>query len=139
MFGQKAVFEGLIIDEQDRPVSAAYVGSEATYVVDDDGFMRHIPSEYVDRQVLNFLKDQILQNKDVLADQATKMLGQEDIFTRAVIENQLEDVDKQMDLILNSGLPASNREYLGMMGFRVKIDIHGDILEIVQPTVNDEE
>jgi hypothetical protein len=136
---QKAVFEGLIIDEQDRPVSAAYVGSEATYVVDDDGFMRHIPSEYVDRQVLNFLKDQILQNKDVLADQATKMLGQEDIFTRAVIENQLEDVDKQMDLILNSGLPASNREYLGMMGFRVKIDIHGDILEIVQPTVNDEE
>lgn len=136
---QKAVFEGLIIDEQDRPVSAAYVGSEATYVVDDDGFMRHIPSEYVDRQVLNFLKDQILQNKDVLADQATKMLGQEDIFTRAVIENQLEDVDKQMDLILNSGLPASNREYLGMMGFRVKIDIHGDILEIVQPAVNDEE
>ena len=136
---QKAVFEGLIIDEQDRPVRAAYVGSEATYVVDDDGFMRHIPSEYVDRQVLNFLKDQILQNKDVLTDQATKMLGQEDIFTRAVIENQLEDVDKQMDLILNSGLPASNRDYLGMMGFRVKIDIHGDILEIVQPAVNDEE
>ncbi len=136
---QKAVFEGLIIDEQDRPVSTAYVGAEATYVVDDDGFMRHIPSEYVDRQVLNFLKDQILQNKDVLADQATKMLGQEDIFTRAVIENQLEDVDKQMDLILNTGLPSSNREYLGMMGFRVKIDVHGDILEIVQPAVSDED
>ncbi|MGV8025548.1 MAG: hypothetical protein AB2L18_03205 [Anaerolineaceae bacterium] len=136
---QKAVFEGLIIDEQDAPVSTAYVGAEATYVVDDDGFLRHIPSEYVDRQVLNFLKDQILQNKDVLTDQATKMLGQEDIFTRAVIENQLEDVDKQMDLILNTGLPSNNREYLGMMGFRVKIDVHGDILEIVQPAVNGEE
>jgi hypothetical protein len=136
---QRAVFEGLVIDENDRPVSTEYVGTEATYVVDDDGFMRHIPSEYVDRQVLNFLKDQILQNKDILADQATKMLGQEDIFTRAVIENQLEDVDKQMDVLLNTGLPASNREYLGMVGFRVRIDVHGDILEIVQPAVSDED
>ncbi|HOJ00574.1 MAG TPA: hypothetical protein PLL88_03060 [Anaerolineaceae bacterium] len=136
---QRAVFEGLVIDENDRPVSTEYVGTEATYVVDDDGFMRHIPSEYVDRQVLNFLKDQILQNKDILTDQATKMLGQEDIFTRAVIENQLEDVDKQMDVLLNTGLPASNREYLGMVGFRVRIDVHGDILEIVQPAVSDED
>lgn len=136
---QKAVFEGLIVDESDNPVSTAYVGSEATYVVDDDGFLRHIPCEYVDRQVLNFLKEQILDNKDLLADQATKMLGQEDIFSRAVIENQLEDIDKQMDLLLNSGLPSSNREYLGMMGFRVKIDIHGDIVEIVQPAVSDED
>ena len=104
---QRAVFEGLIVDEKDRPVSTEYVGAEATYVVDDDGFMRHISSEYVDRQVLNFLKEQILQNKDILADQATKMLGQEDIFSRAVIENQLEDVDKQMDILLNTGLPIS--------------------------------
>lgn len=136
---QRAVFEGLIVDEKDRPVSTEYVGAEATYVVDDDGFMRHISSEYVDRQVLNFLKEQILQNKDILADQATKMLGQEDIFSRAVIENQLEDVDKQMDILLNTGLPTSNREYLGMMGFKVRIDMHGDILEIVQPVASDED
>lgn len=136
---QRAVFEGLIVDEKDRPVATEYVGAEATYVVDDDGFMRHISSEYVDRQVLNFLKEQILQNKDILADQATKMLGQEDIFSRAVIENQLEDVDKQMDILLNTGLPTSNREYLGMMGFKVRIDMHGDILEIVQPVASDED
>jgi hypothetical protein len=136
---QRAVFEGLIVDEKDRSVATEYVGAEATYVVDDDGFMRHIASEYVDRQVLNFLKEQILQNKDILADQATKMLGQEDIFSRAVIENQLEDVDKQMDILLNTGLPTSNREYLGMMGFKVRIDMHGDILEIVQPVASDED
>ena len=136
---QKAVFEGLIIDEDGNPVSTAYVGSEATYVVNDGGFLRHIPSEYVDRQVLNFFKEQVLQNKDILADQATKLLGQEDIFSRAVIENQLEDIDKQMDILLNIGLPTSNREYLGMMGFRIKINIHGDILEIVQPAISDED
>ncbi|NMC47342.1 MAG: hypothetical protein GYA52_11015 [Chloroflexi bacterium] len=129
----KAVFEGLIFDENDNLVTSTYIGNEATYVVDDDGFMRHIPCEYVDRQILEYLKKQILDNKDLLTDQTAKMIGQEDIFTRAMIENQLGEIDKQMDMLLNTGMPASNREYMGMMGFRVKIDIHGDILEIVQP------
>jgi len=136
---QRAVFEGLVVDENNRPVTTEYVGNEATYVVDDAGFMRHISSENVDRQVLNYLKEQILQNKDVLAEQASKMLGQEDIFTRAVIENRLEDINEQIDQLLNTGLPASNREYLGMMGFRVRIDVHGNILEIVQPVINGED
>jgi hypothetical protein len=135
----RAVFDGLIFDEQDNPVSSTYIGNEATYVVDDDGFMRHIPCEYVDRQVLDYLKKQILDNKDLLTDQTAKMIGQEDIFTRAMIENQLGEIDKQMDLLLNTGLPTSNREYMGLMGFRVRIDVHGDILEIVQPAVSDGE
>ncbi len=129
----RAVFEGLVFDENDNPVGTTYVGNEAAYVVDDDGFLRHIPSEYVDRQILNFLKKQVLENKDILTDETAKMIGQEDIFTRAVIENQLDDIDQQMDTLLNIGLPSSNRDYLGMIGFRIRIDIHGDILEIVQP------
>lgn len=134
---KKAVFEGLIFDEQDKIVTTTFVGDEATYVVDDDGFLRHIPCEYVDRQVLDFLKEQILDNKDILTDQTTKMLGQEDIFTRAVIENQLAGIDDQMDLLMNMGLPQNNREYLGMVGFKVRIDVHGDVLEIIQPTTSD--
>ncbi len=134
---KKAVFEGLIFDEQDKIVTTTFVGDEATYVVDDDGFLRHIPCEYVDRQVLDFLKEQILENKDILTDQTAKMLGQEDIFTRAVIENQLAGIDDQMDLLMNMGLPQNNREYLGMVGFKVRIDVHGDVLEIIQPTTSD--
>ncbi len=134
---KKAVFEGLIFDEQDKIVTTTFVGDEATYVVDDDGFLRHIPCEYVDRQVLDFLKEQILDNKDILTDQTAKMLGQEDIFTRAVIENQLAGIDDQMDLLMNMGLPQNNREYLGMVGFKVRIDVHGDVLEIIQPTTSD--
>ena len=133
----RAVFEGLIFDENDHPVETTYVGNEATYVVDDDGFLRHIPSEHVDRQILDFLKKQVLENKDILTDETAKMLGQEDIFTRAVIENQLEDIDKQMDSLLNIGLPSSNRDYLGLMGFRIRINIHGDILEIIQPQASE--
>ena len=134
---KKAVFEGLIFDEQDKIVTTTFVGDEATYVVDDDGFLRHIPCEYVDRQVLDFLKEQILDNKDIFTDQTAKMLGQEDIFTRAVIENQLAGIDDQMDLLMNMGLPQNNREYLGMVGFKVRIDVHGDVLEIIQPTTSD--
>jgi hypothetical protein len=87
--------------------------------------------------VLDFLKEQILENKDILTDQTAKMLGQEDIFTRAVIENQLAGIDDQMDLLMNMGLPQNNREYLGMVGFKVRIDVHGDVLEIIQPTTSD--
>ena len=134
---KKAVFEGLIFDEQDQPVGSAYVGDEATYVIDDAGFMRHVPCEYVDRQILDFLKKQVLENKDLLTEQTAKMIGQEDIFTRAVIENQIGEIDSQMDMLMNIGLPQSNREYLGLIGFRVKIDIHGDILDIIQPEVQD--
>jgi len=46
-----ALFEGLVVDENDRPVSIKYVGDEPCYVVDDAGFLRHIPSVQVDRQV----------------------------------------------------------------------------------------
>jgi hypothetical protein len=31
---------------------SAFIGSEPAYVVDDDGFKRHIPAEQVDRAVL---------------------------------------------------------------------------------------
>jgi len=133
----KAVFEGLIFDENDNQVGTAYVGNEAAYVVDDDGFLRHIPSEQIDKQILDFLKEQVLENKDLLTDQTAQMLGQEDIFTRAVIENQLEGIDQQMDMLLNIGLSSSNREYLGMIGFRIRINVHGDILEIVQPEASE--
>jgi len=63
---QKAVFAGLIIDENNEPVQATYVGNEAMYVVNDAGFKRHIPSEQVDRQVLEFMQHQIEGHEDIL-------------------------------------------------------------------------
>ena len=50
-----AVFAGLVIDEYDRPVEVTQVGDEAMYVVNDAGFRRHISSEYVDRQIFDFI------------------------------------------------------------------------------------
>lgn len=139
---QKPLFEGLVFDEFDKPVEVAYVGDEPFYVVDDAGFHRHIPSEQVDRQVLESMRDLIDGHEDLLSEQTAKMLGQEDIFTRAMIESQLKNIDKQFDTLFNSGIPEEGRAYMGMMGFRVTIDIHGEVIKIDQPgmiTPEDEE
>lgn len=129
----KPLFEGLIFDEFDNPVEVTYVGDEPFYVVDDDGFLRHIPSEQVDRQVLDSMRALIEGHEDLLSEQTAKMLGQEDIFTRAMIETQLKNLDKQFDSLFASGIPEEGRAYMGMMGFRITINIHGEVVKIDQP------
>jgi hypothetical protein len=76
----KAIFTGLVVDENNQPVSTGYVGDEPCYIVDDAGFRRHIPAEQVDRQVLAMMRTQISGNEDMLSEQAAKMFGSEDIF-----------------------------------------------------------
>ncbi|MEX2144174.1 MAG: hypothetical protein WD740_06225 [Anaerolineales bacterium] len=130
---KQALFSGLVIDDQDRPVTSTQVGEEAFYVVDDAGFLRHIPSEQVDRQVLAEMGKMLDGHEEELSKQAAKMLGQDDIFTRAAIEKRLENLDNQFNEVLEAGLPEASRAYLGMTGFKVRINLHGDVLEIQQP------
>jgi hypothetical protein len=130
---RQPLFAGLVVDENDRPVEVSYVGDEPCYVVDDAGFHRHIPSEQVDRQVLKMMSEMIEGNEDLLADQAAKMLGQEDIFSRAILESQLKNIDKQFDAVIESGIPEEGRAYMGMMGLRIRINVHGEVTELHQP------
>ncbi|MBN1246406.1 MAG: hypothetical protein JXC32_02055 [Anaerolineae bacterium] len=128
-----AVFAGLILDEDDRPVEITQLGAEAFYVVDDDGFKRHIPSEAVDRQVLATLQESVLANREAVVEGMLAYLGKEDLFTKAAIEASLGQMDEQMQQLLNTGLPQEARQWLGMMGFRVVIDVHGDVVELEMP------
>jgi hypothetical protein len=129
----QALFAGLVFDEYDNPVDVTFVGSDPFYVVDDAGFHRHIPSEQVDRQVLESMRELIDGHEGVLSEQTAKMLGQEDIFTRAMIESQLKNIDKQFEALFDTGIPEEGRAYMGMMGFRITIDVHGDVIKIDQP------
>jgi hypothetical protein len=61
------------------------------------------------------------------------MLGQDDIFSRAMLESQLKNIENQFNAVLKTGIPEDARAYLGMMGFKIRINIHGEILEITQP------
>jgi hypothetical protein len=131
---QKALFSGLIVDENDHPVDTVTVGGETNYVVDDAGFKRHIPSEQVDRQVLDFMRAQIKGNEDLISEQTAGMLGQDDPFTRAAIENQLKQIEQQFNALFNTGIPEEGRAYMGMLGFRVIINLHGEVIKVVQPS-----
>lgn len=131
----QALFSGLIVDENDRAVEVAFVGGEPCYVVNDAGFHRHIPSEQVDLQILDLMRQQVQGNEENLSEQTAKMLGQDDIFSRALIMNQLKNLDKQFEILLNTGIPEEGRAYLGMMGFKVIINVHGEIVRIDQPGI----
>ena len=133
----KAVFEGLVVDEQDQPAEVIYVGEEPCYVVDDAGFRRHIPSEHVDRQVLKSLSEMVEGHEDILSEQTAKLLGQEDIFSMAMITSQLKDIDHTLDNLRQTGSPEETRTYMGMVGFRIRINLHGDIIELEQPGMID--
>ena len=134
----QALFAGLVVDELDRPAGSAVVGGEAFYVVDDGGFKRHIPAAQVDRQVLQHMQQLMKGNEGLLSEQAAKMLGQDDIFSKAMIENQLKNMDQQFDMLMQQGIPEEARAYMGMVGFKVVIDFHGQVLRIDQPSAPDE-
>ena len=135
----KALFKGLVIDENDNPVPVNYVGGETFYVVDDAGFLRHIPSEEVDRQVLEFLKGQVEGNEEAITEQTAKMLGQEDLFTRAMMLNQIKNMGSQFEKLLKTGIPEEGLSYLGMLGFRVVINLHGEVVRVDQPSAPDQD
>ena len=130
---RKPLFTGLVYDENDQLVGTTVVGQDPCYVVDDAGFMRHIPAEHVDRQVLNMMKEMIEGHEEIISEQAINMLGQDDIFTRAVFMEQLKNIDRQFDELIEAGIPEEGRTYMGMTGFKVIINHHGDVLEVEQP------
>ena len=133
----KALFQGLIFDENENRVETAVVGHDMFYVVDDAGFKRHIDADQVDRQVLSVFLQQLEENKDIAVEQALRLMGKDDLFTKAAIDAQLNNID--MDQIIAQGIPAQARDMMGMMGFRVTINFHGEVVDIAQPTLPDDE
>lgn len=131
---REPLFKGLVTDENGQVVETSTIGDEPCYIVDDAGFKHHILAEPIDREILKSITSQISGNEDLIADQTAKMLGQDDLFTHAIIQNQLKNIDKQIDQLLQTGIPEDSRMYLGMTGFKVVINMHGEILEIEQPS-----
>ena len=138
MMPRQPLFAGLVIDENGNVADTAFIG-EPMYVVDDAGFRRHIPSEQVDRAVLSQIAGLMKGSEELLSEQTAKMIGQEDIFTKAMLENQLKNIDKQFDQLIETGIPEDMRIYLGMVGFKVVINVHGEVQKIDQPSAPSDE
>ena len=128
---RQSLFDGLVYDEHERLVESALVGGEAFYVIDDNGFRRHIDAEDVDRQVLSVFLDQLQDNKDLAIEQALKFLGKDDLFTKAALDASMRNID--MDQIIAQGIPEQARNMMGMLGFRIIINLHGELVRMDQP------
>ena len=126
---RSALFSGLIQDESGNPVDAVMVGDVPNYVVEEAGFRRHVESEAVDRQVIEMLREQFMAHRDIATEAMLQMLGKDDLFTKAMIDASI----KNMDQVLNQGLPDGARTWLGMLGFRVIIDTHGQVVRLEMP------
>ena len=124
-----AMFTGLVFDEAGSPAQVAWVGENACYVVDDDGFLRHIDAGHVDRQVLRFLRDQVEGNRDMAVNAMLDMMGQDDIFTKAAVESSID----RMEAAVGQPIPEEALRWLGMLGFRIVIDFQGNVVDIEMP------
>jgi hypothetical protein len=136
---RQPLFAGLVLDEFGHAAEIALIGTEPCYVVNDAGFRRHIPADQVDKQVLGRIAQMMKGSEGLISEQTAKMLGQEDLFTKAAIEQQLKNIDKQFEQLIKAGIPEEMRAYLGMMGFKVIINVHGDVLGMDQPGASSDE
>lgn len=128
---RKALFADLVFNEEGQPARAAYVGNVPHYAVPDGDFLRHVEAEYVDRQIVALLQERVLAIRDAVTEGVVHMLGQEDLFTRASIEYAIE----HMDRILEPGNVDVDefRTALWMTGFRATVNVHGDVVHLEMP------
>lgn len=130
-----AMFEGLVFDERRKAAQVNHVGERACYVVDEDGFLRHIDAALVDQQVLEFLKGQVDEHRDLAISGMLDLMGKDDIFTKAAVESSIDNIDQAV----GQAIPEQSRQWLGMMGFRVIIDDQGEVVDIEMPAGEIEE
>jgi hypothetical protein len=126
---RKALFAGLVYNEIGQVANVAYIGEEPHYVILDEGFRRHVSGEEVDRQVLRWLQEQVFANQELVTQGIMSMLDKDDLFTKAMVDSSVKNIDKLID----QGLPDDARTWLGMMGFKIIVDIHGALVQIEAP------
>jgi hypothetical protein len=130
---RKALFGDLVFSEEGQPAKAVYIGSVPHYAVPDGDFLRHVEAAYVDRQILDLIKERILPMKDAIIEGLIQMLGQEDLFTRPAIESAIENMDRILE---TDNVDVDElRTALWMTGFRATVNVHGEVVDLEMPEV----
>ncbi len=84
------------------------------------------------------MRKQISGNEGLLSEQAAKMLGTDDIFSKAMLQNQFKNIEQQFETLLKTGIPEESRAFMGMSGFKVVINVHGEVIRLDQPSASEE-
>jgi hypothetical protein len=125
----QALFANLVYDEAGNLVENTFIGTEPHYVIIDGDFRRHVAAEYIDRQVVELLMGQVQANKEQVSQGVLGMLGKDDLFTKAMVDSSIN----HMDQVMQQGIPDDARILLGMMGFKIIVDYHGELVNLDMP------
>ena len=126
---KKALFANLVYDEDGNPVETTFIGQDPFYVILDGDFRRHVAAEEIDRQVVHWLTEQISANKDLVSEGVMNFIGKDDLFTKAMVDSSIN----RMDELMNQGMPDDARMMIGMMGFKVIVNFHGELVKLDMP------
>jgi len=126
---QRAYFPELVYNEQGQIAQVVFVGGVAHYAIPDNGFLRHVECWTVDRIVIASLREQITSVQDELVRAMLQMLGKDDILTKAALEASIRNMEQG---ILHSD-PEQWAPWLKLYGFRVVVNVHGEVVEIIYP------
>jgi predicted RNA polymerase sigma factor len=85
--------------------------------------------------VLAVVQEQINANKDLVEEGMMRMLDNYDLFTKATIDASIKNIDQ----VLERGIPDDARMWLGMMGFRVVVNVHGEVIKFDMPGTTQDE
>ena len=126
----QALFAGLVYSELGEPAEVAYIGGIAHYAIPDAGFLRHVEASVVDNQVIAQMKVQITSMQDDVVRGIMQMMGKEDLFTKAAIDASIRNMEQN----IRQSDPKQWIPWLRLFGFRVVVDIHGQVVEVVYPS-----
>jgi len=76
------------------------------------------------------MQEQVEEHREIAVDAMLEAIGKDDLFTKAALENSINNMDDSV----GQPLPDDTRQWLGMLGFRITIDFHGEVLDIAMPS-----
>ncbi len=125
----RALFDGLVYNEAGEPAHVVYIGGEPHYAIPDDGFLRHVQAQQIDDAVIAQMKERITSMQDDLVRAMLQMLGKDDIFTKAALDASIRNIDQQ----IRQSDPDQWVPWLRIYGFRIVVDLHGNVVDILYP------
>ena len=135
--GRGPLFGDLVFNELGEVARTVFIGGAPYYAIPEGDFLRHVEAKYVDLQVISQLKQRFLSMREEIVDGVAHMMGGEELFTRPAIEHAIENMDQ---ILTAGGVDVDQlRTALWMTKFRVTVDVHGDVVGVEMPGVEDGE
>jgi hypothetical protein len=127
--GQQALFPGLVYNQAGEEARVVSIGGVAHYAVPDEGFLRHVEALLVDEAAVLALQETMSSMRGEIVAGMLQMMGTDDILAKAALEASIDNVGPSLRRSDRSQWAPMLRLY----GFRIVVDVHGNLHEIIFP------